>query len=208
MLEDRVRVTGGAARVVVADIAKVTVRVSELDADPRAAYDRCAPRVNAVVRGLAEIVRDAGRVVPRTLTVHHEWTEAEQQGGPRMHAASCPVAVEVAAERVGRVLAAAMDLGADAVDGLEYALRDPEPILDELLAEAVEAARHKAERLADAADRPLGGIVAIKEPADERWREAGARGDVRALSAGAEEVGFEPAEIRLVKSVRVTFALG
>jgi uncharacterized protein YggE len=208
MDENRVRVTGGAARVVVADLAKVTVSVQELDPDPRAAYDRCAPRVNEVARGLAEVAGDDGRVVPRTLTVQHHWTEAEHQGGPRMHAATCPVLVETAADRVGTVLATAIGLGADVVEGVDYRVGDADAILEELLSEAVAAARRKAERLGEAAGRPLGAIVAIKEPLDDGWREVGDAISLRSGRSMAEKIDFVPAEIRLAKSVRVTFALG
>ena len=208
MREDRIRVSGGAARVVVADVAKVSVQVQELDPDPRAAYDRCAPRVNEVARGLAEALGEEGRVVPRTLTVHHQWTEAEHGGGPRMHAATCPVLVEGPADRVGAVLAAAIGLGADVVEGVEYSVGDADSILEELLAEAVETARRKAERLAEAAGRPLGAIVAIKEPVDDEWRAVGDAMSLRSARSMAEKIDFVPAEIRLAKSVRVTFAVG
>jgi uncharacterized protein YggE len=48
-------------------------------------------------------------------------------------------------------------------------VRDRLPVIEELLGEAIGAARRKAERVADAASRSLGGVVAVEEAPDEGW---------------------------------------
>ena len=200
------RVTGTAVRVVQPDVAKLTVRVREVDADPRAAHDRCAPRVAAVASGLQELLGDAGHAAARAVTVRRHWPETpERKGGRVLHEAVCRILAEGPADRAGGVLAEAVRLGADEAGRVEYEASDREAVLVELLAEAVDAARHKAERLAEAAGRPLGAVVTLEEPVDEDYA-------VMAASAmehgGGDEIAIEPSEIRLAKSVRVTFALG
>jgi uncharacterized protein YggE len=54
-------------------------------------------------------------------------------------------------------------------------VRDPSPQLEDLLVEAVDAARRKAEGLAQAAERPLGGIVAVEEQSRNAWTTTWAR---------------------------------
>ena len=198
------RVTGTAVRVVQPDLAKLTVRVREIDADPREAHDRCAPRVEAVTTGLRELLGDTGSAAARAVTVRRHWPEMERETR-ELHEAVCRIVAECPADKAGRVLAGAIRLGADEAGRIEYAASERDAVEVELLAEAVEAARRKAKRLAEAASRPLGAVVTLEEPREEEYV-------ARAASAmefgGGDEIEVEPAEIRLAKSIRVTFALG
>src|SRR5687768_16195739 len=169
MLEDRVRVTGTATRVVQPDLAKITVRVREVDSDPRAAYDRCAPRATAVTTGLGELLGETGNVAARAVTVRRHWSEMDHEAGRMQHEAVCRIVAECPAEHAGRVLAEAIRLGADEAGHVEYAASDRDAVEVELLAEAVEAARRKAERLAEAAGRSLSAVVTVKEPRGEEY---------------------------------------
>ena len=85
-------------------------------------------------------------------------------------------------------------------------MRDPSRVLAELLGEAGEASQRKAQRLAAAAERSLGRIVAVEEGVrDGRGDEGG----IRLLSAGAAapDVDLRPGESTLTATVRVTFAI-
>ena len=82
-------------------------------------------------------------------------------------------------------------------------VRDTAPIQEELLAEAVAAARRKAERLAAAAERELGRALTVAEGGDDvpvpRFHSG--------VSAFAEGPALEPADTVVAASVVVTFAL-
>ncbi len=52
---------------------------------------------------------------------------------------------------------------------LRYSVRDIAQVREELLADAVSSARHKAERLAHAAERPLAAVVGVEERLGESW---------------------------------------
>ena len=71
------------------------------------------------------------------------------------------------------------------VEGIRYAVREPSPQLEDVLIEAVDAVRRAAEGLAQAAERPLGGIVAVEEQPRDAWGN-----DVRAIEVvGAAATG-------------------
>jgi uncharacterized protein YggE len=204
--DDRMVVQGSARRSVAPDVATLRMLVMELDADQRAAFERCGPRMNEVVARLRALVGGDGQVTTGTLRVERYWDEcSDEEHGPRVQAASAPIAVECTPALAAPVVSAAMALGLDEVHGPRYSLRDPSPILEELLGAAVAAARRKAERLAQAAERSLGAIVAVEERSRDGWDDDGVR--EAAAAAAPAEVDLRPAELTLAATVRVTFAL-
>ena len=200
-------VEGSARRSVAPDVATLRMVVREVDADQRAAFERCRPRLNEAVARLHAVVGDEGQVTTGTLRVEPYWEPSEEHHrGLRVQEAVGPIAVECTAALAERVLTAAVALGLEELQGPRYSVRDPSPVLDELLGEAVAAAQRKAQRLAAAAERSLGRIVAVEEGVRDGW---GDEGGVRLLSAGAAapEVDLRPGESTLTAAVRVTFAI-
>lgn len=207
MQDDRMVVHGSARRSVAPDVATLRLVVLELDADQRAAFERCGPRMNDVVARLRTLVGGDGQVTTGTLRVERYWEEvAEEEHGPDVHAAAGHIAVECTPALAAPVVSEAMALGVDEVDGPQHSVRDPSAVLEELLGEAVAAARRKAERLAQAAERSLGGIVAVEESFRGGWDDYGGVHEA-AGAAGPPDVTFRPAELTLAATVRVTFAL-
>jgi uncharacterized protein len=206
MQDDRMVVHGSARRSVAPEVATLRMLVMELDPDQRAAFERCGPRMNEVVARLQALVGGDGQVTTGTLRVERYWEELpEEEHGQRVQAAAGHIAVECTPALAPPVISEAMALGVDEIDGPQHSVRDPSPVLEELLGEAVAAARRKAERLAQAAERSLGGIVAVEERFRGGWDDDGVRG--AAAGAGPPEVGLRPAELTLAATVRVTFAL-
>src|SRR3712207_1441163 len=192
MQDDRMVVHGSAQRSVAPDVATLGMVVRELDRDQRAAFERCRPRLNEAVARLQAVVGGDGEITTGTLRVERYWEEsAEHERGRRVQEASGPIAVECTAAVAERVISAAIALGADELHGPRYSVRDPSPVLDELLGVAVAAARRKAQRLAQAAERSLGRIVAVEQRLGDGWDVDGVRG----LTAGAAppEVDLRPA---------------
>lgn len=188
-------VHGTASRSVAPDVATVAVSVREVDADPGAAFERCMPRLNAVVAGLLELVGSDGRVTTGDVRVHPEY-----EGRRRVHAASGDVAVECPPGLAARVMSQSAALGVDELS-LGYSVRDPARIREELLGVAVSTARRKAEHLAQAAERTLGAIVGVEERPSDTWP-----GGIE-LASGRADVELHPADLTLTMSVQVTFAL-
>ncbi len=108
--------------------------------------------------------------------------------------------------RVGAVLSAGLDAGANQLEGVSFALQDrTQPYLD-ALATATQEARRKAEAIAAAAGMVVGGIIEISE------ETAGAPQPFLARAAGFAEaavasVPVQAGEIVVAARVRVQFRL-
>jgi uncharacterized protein YggE len=190
--DDHVTVTGTASRAVAPGAATWRAETVEADEDPRAAFERCSSRLNALVErldGLGEVATEAVVVQPR-------WEEGGQSGAEAIGA----VRIRAAAARAGEVAQGAMVAGADRLHGPSFEYDDAEGVRGELLGEAVADARGKAERLAAAGGRRLGVVRAIEEAGPER-----VPGPFRAVAAEAPDV--RPRELTVTASVTVTFAL-
>jgi Protein of unknown function (DUF541) len=117
-------------------------------------------------------------------------------------------AVECTPALAARVLSEAMALGVDEVEGIRCTVRDPSPQLEDLLVKAVDAARRKAEGLAQAAERPLGGIVAVEEQSRNAWTTTCARSSfVGAAATGSSKCSCTRPSCRQHR-IRLTSAPG
>jgi uncharacterized protein len=193
--DDHVTVTGTAERAVAPGAATWRAEAVEADDDPRAAFERCSSRLNALVErldGLGEVATEAVVVQPR-------WDERGVAGGAEAVGA---VRVRASAARAGDVAQAAMAAGADRLHGPRFEYDDADGVRRELLGEAVADARGKAERLAAAGGRRLGPVRAIEESGPER-----APGPFRAAAATVESPDVRPRELTVTAAVTVTFAL-
>lgn len=113
---------------------------------------------------------------------------------------------DVAAQAISEAIAA----GVDRLSGPRFSVRDRGPVIEELLGEAIGAARRKAERVAEAASRSLGGVVAVEEAPYGRWDDDGSFEEeeiVELTKASSAGVDLQPAQVTLSASVRVTFSL-
>jgi len=93
-----------------------------------------------------------------------------------------------------------MSAGADRLDGPQLEVRDRAGVEEELLGEAVAAARRKAEHVAAAAGRVLGRVVAVTEAASGFPLD-------RSMSANYGGPDLTPADAEIVATVRVVFEL-
>jgi uncharacterized protein len=194
--DDHVTVTGAAERAVAPGAATWRAETVEADDDPRAAFERCSSRLNALVERLDGV----GDVATEAVVVQPRWDE---RGAARGAEAIGAVRVRASATRAGEVAQAAMAAGADRLHGPRFEYDDADEVRRELLGEAVADARGKAERLAAAAGRRLGAVRAIEESGPERSTP------YRALAAAevVEAPDVRPRELTVTARVTVTFAL-
>jgi uncharacterized protein YggE len=191
---EHVTVAGVASRAVAPSSATWRAEAVESDDDPRAAFERCSARLNALVErlsGVGEVHTEAVVVQPRF----------EEGGGPEAVGA---VRVRCPAERAGEVAQAAMQAGANRLRGPRFEYEGQDAVREELLADAVAHARRKAERLAAAAGRRLGRVLSVEEDgADEIIPMS--RSAAVVDSGGAPDV--RPREQTISVTVAVVFAL-
>jgi uncharacterized protein len=192
--DDHVSVTGTADRAVAPGAATWRAEAVESDDDPRAAFERCTARLNALVERLAAV----GDVTTEAVVVQPRFEE----GGPAGAEAVGAVRVRSPATRSGDVAQAAMAAGADRLHGPRFEYDDAREARGELLAEAVGDARRKAERLAAAARRRLGPVRQIDETGPEPSPTR-----MRGVAMSAEPPDVRPRELTVTASVRVVFGL-
>ena len=189
-----VSVTGSAERAVAPGTATWRAEAVESDADPRAAFERCSRRLNALVERLAPV----GEVATEAVVVQPRFEARGTAGAEAIGA----VRVRSPADRAADVAQAAMAAGADRLYGPRFEYDRATEVRGELLGEAVADARAKAERLAAAAGRRLGAVQAIEEAEPER---VPVPQPVLAQTAAPPDV--LPRELPVTATVRVVFAL-
>jgi uncharacterized protein YggE len=190
--DEHVTVTGAAERTVAPGAATWRAEAVESDDDPRAAFERCSSRLNALVQRLSGV----GDVATEAVVVQPRFEEGSAAGAEAIGA----VRVRSSASRAGEVAQAAMAAGADRLHGPRFEYDRASEVRDELLGEAVADARGKAERLAAAAGRRLGTVRRIEEAGPDRTVS-------RRTMAAAEAPDVRPRELTVTASVTVVFAL-
>lgn len=191
MTDDHVTVTGSASRALAPGAATWRAEAVEADDDPRAAFERCSGRLNALVERLAGV----GEVASEAVVVQPRFEERGPAGAEAIGA----VRVRSSAARAGEVAQAAMAAGANRLHGPWFEYEGAEEAQVGLLAEAVADARRKAERLAEAAGRRLGPVRAVVEQDDDRHAVT--------AYAVADAPDVRPREQAVTATVRVVFAL-
>jgi uncharacterized protein YggE len=189
-----ITVTGSAHRAVAPGAATWRAEAVESDDDPRAAFERCSTRLNALVERLGAV----GEVATEAVVVQPRFEKGSATGAEAVGA----VRVRSAAGRAADVAQAAMAAGADRLHGPRFEYDQASEVQGDLLGEAVADARAKAERLAAAAGGRLGSVQAIEEAGPER-----VPGPQRTMAAVAEAPDVRPRELTVTATVRVVFAL-
>ena len=105
-------------------------------------------------------------------------------------------------DAIGETLQAAIDAGANSINGVNFTVEDSTALRDEARAEAVRDARRRAEIMAEAAEIQLGSVIYISEMSYPGPVMMRAEYDEAAVGSG---VPIEPGELELTISVEVTF---
>ena len=108
--------------------------------------------------------------------------------------------------KVGEVLQAGIDAGANNVSGLYFALEYPDSLLQEARIQAVADARKRAEALVGAAGAKLGKVLSIRETSPWYGPVMG-RADFAKDSSGAPAVPVQAGELEVTGQVEVVFEI-
>ena len=192
MSDDHVTVTGSASRALAPGAATWRAEAVETDDDPRAAFERCSARLNALVERLAAV----GDVATEAVVVQPMFEE----DGPAGTEAIGAVRVRSSAARAGEVAQAAMAAGANRLHGPSFEYEGADEAQRGLLEAAVADARGKAERLAEAAGRSLGPVRALEEQFDRHHV-------AQAVFVATSAPDVRPREEIFTATVKVVFAL-
>jgi len=189
-MTDHIRVRGTAFRRVSPDVAVWVAVVDGRATSEREAFGACSARLTAMHQTLSDIAQTA-EVSTDPVHVWAEWNEAGRRRTG--YAAQGAVRIRGPIDEAGRLGQAALDAGATRLDGPRYLVGDIVSIEDELAAEAVMAARRRAQHMADAADRRLGHVVSIADEGTESMQSGGGfEIHTSAMRTMADEVSAPP----------------
>ena len=114
-------------------------------------------------------------------------------------------------ERLGRVIDAVSCCGADAALGIRFTVKDPAPLLDAGLTEAVQSAERKARLLCRAAGSELGELVEIRYQPNlpELYSPTSFSPAVPRMLAKAESLQMDvnPEDVQFSESATLTWAV-
>jgi uncharacterized protein YggE len=156
-----ITVAGRAERRAAPDRARWWIILGAFDAVEREAMGRCTAQASNLIAAIRRVAGDNPDLSTASVRLSPRWDGDRK----RYVGFDASVAVEVVCklEQAGAVAAQAMSAGAQRINGPDFEIAEPEPFRVELLADAVEAARAKAECLANAAGRRLGRVLSISE---------------------------------------------
>ncbi len=106
----------------------------------------------------------------------------------------------------GRVIDTLVKQGANQIDGPDFRVANPEPLMDKARADAVKAARARAELYATAAGLSVMRITSIAEGFEQRPPMP--KGRMVAMEAAADAPPVAPGEVALSATVTMAFELG
>ncbi len=163
--DDRIIVTGVARRLVDPDIAYLDAIAETRAATQRETFDQCLQQANAVLEALRAAAAASVRLSASGVSVYERWDpRGRKRDGYEARASVTARAPLADVPGLGTV---ALDAGAVRLEGPRFAIAEREAMLDEMLGEAVNAARARATRLAEAAGVELGRAVRIADRSSE-----------------------------------------
>lgn len=110
-------------------------------------------------------------------------------------------------DKVGAVLQAATEAGANAVHGVYFSVADTAALEAEARTAAITNARARAQSLADLAGVELGEVVMITEIIGSNYPIPVARADFNIASAESAAPSISPGELSFTTQIQVTFAI-
>ena len=140
MLADgRIEVEGEAVRRVVPDVAVWHARVTAVAEERRAAFAQASERATAVLAGVRAAAGEAGETWAEGIGVGPRWEPGKRR--PSGWEASGRIGVRTGLDGADAAGQAALDAGADTLEGPYFEIAGERAIRDELLAEAARGPR-------------------------------------------------------------------
>lgn len=145
------------------DTAEITLGVSEIADSPTAAFQAMSEKINAVVataqkKGIQEKGLRTGNL---SLYQEYDWKDGVQS--MRGYRATNTVTIKVTdLSQVPVIMEAAVNAGANMVQGVEFTLSDPEGLQGRAIDAAIDDAKAKAERVAKQLGTKVLGVQKVQ----------------------------------------------
>ena len=203
-----ITVTGEGHAEAAPDLATISLGVTTQGATAGEAMDANSAALSAVVERLKAAGVADRDMQTSNLSLNPNWQQTDGTQAPVIvgYVASNVLTVRVRAlDTLGEVLDRAITDGANTLNGISFGLDDPEPALDKARAEAVAAARARAELLVTAAGVKLGRVLSISESGG--YVPPGPMPMYRMEADMAKAVPVEGGEVGLTASVTMVFEI-
>lgn len=195
-LPESVTAGGSGKATATADVAQLTLGVDSEGATTEAARQKNAETVQAAVDFLTGMGVDEADIKTERIYLNERY-----DGGYEMTARMTVLIREV--DRTGEALDGVVAAGINGIYDVEYGVADEAALYEKALENAVADARESAQKMAEAAGRTLGEVIAVEE----------SYGGATLVRQQAEDGSFvdgalsEPGEESVTAEVRVTFEL-
>lgn len=190
---------------VVPDMAEIVIGVTSQDPDAKVCQEQNTEAVNALIETLKSmaIAETSIQTSNYQLSTQNDWNNNGEIIGYEMRAEL--TVRDIALERVGDILAAAVAAGANEISSVSYLSSQYDAGYQEALQLAVEKARQKAQVLAEAGGCTLGAVAEITEYTDDqaaRYQNSSASVMRGGMGAAADMM---PGEISIEANISVAF---
>lgn len=203
-----VTVTGSGEVSAAPDRAVMTVGVSAEDRQAQAAQRQMAAVLQRVIQAVraAGVPEDRIRSTGVSLTPVYSAAGSKSAEAPRItgYRALDTVRIQLdQVDRVGAVIDAAIEAGANQLGGLSFDVRDDLPYRRRALQAAVQDARAKAEAVAAGLGLRLGEVLEVREDGVHAPYPA----ERRVAAAAAAGTPIQPGQVQIGAAVTVRFRL-
>lgn len=203
-----VTVTGHAELTVVPDIAYITASIVTTGADVESARRENERAMRRIIDAVTGLGIDKNNIKTAQFSLQPVYKNDSKDGtagaiGGYRLVNSLTVAVEDL-EKIGPVIDAAFQAGANQFQGLRFAVKNDGKLRDELLRLAVQDGRHKAAVMAEALGLTLGPPQAVTEAG--RYSPVQAD-NYRSLKAVANGTPIEAGTLTVGMDVNLTFSI-
>ncbi|NDV48195.1 MULTISPECIES: SIMPL domain-containing protein [unclassified Salipiger] len=162
----RITVTGEGEVAAAPDMATVSLGITAENAEAGAAMDEASRVAESLLARLDELGIAAADRQSSDISLRPVWSNGEDgtTRGITGYEAGNMLTVRVRdLDRIGEVLGAVLDGGANQLSGLSFGLQEPKPVMQDARRAAVADAMDKARVLAEAAGVTLGPVISIAE---------------------------------------------
>ncbi|MBE1282559.1 MAG: DUF541 domain-containing protein [Rhodobacteraceae bacterium] len=191
----------------VPDMATITLGVTHEHAEAGQAMDAVSLAMTEMLSRLKALGLEDRQIQTTQITLNPLWANRnhDSNSAPRItgFVASNAVSVNVLdLDHLGRVMDAVLTGGANDFNGLRFGLQEPEPLMSQARAKAVDDAIRKARELATAAGIELGDVMSITEHGGGRVTPVHAE-----MSARAASVPVAAGEMAVTVGVNMVFEI-
>ena len=206
---DTVTVSGSYTVYASPDKAELHMAVNTKDTTPAAAQEKNTKDVDAVIKKLTELGIKEKSIITSAYNIYQDYDyENNKPSGYNVSTSLTIKDIEI--DQAGSILSEAVAAGVNEVQYISYSCSSYDEEYEKALTDAVAAAGKKAEVLAKAAKRDLGGVQSITEGyqnTSARYVTKSINAEEAVMDAGAAAVSLNPGDSEITANVTVTYYL-